>query len=403
MKSAYIDEYGAFGFQFDKPNCSSHFLICAIILDDNEIVYVEQELEKIRAKYFQTGEIKSSKVKDNHRRRLKILDEIKKLPFHVYLYVVDKRKIYENSGLRYKDSFYKYLTNQIYEELRVNFKELNIVADEIGTNEFKKSFYAYTRSKQKTIRSLFGEEYGESDLVLVNSKNSIINQLADFVVGSMAYKYDVQKIPFASGYHYDQILNTKINRIKEFPETIDSFQVSTSSAAVNYNHEIAEICFRKAKAYIESNKSSADDEVKQRVIVLEYMLFRFMNNAQRRYIPTKELISQLKFAGYPGISLLSFRNKIIAPLRDSEVVISSSKDGYKIPSTEEELCAFVNHGKTIIMPMLSRLKKCNDVIAMGTNGRIRLFDKAEYRDLRQMLDEDTNENTNSSYGLFGNE
>ena len=120
-----------------------------------------------------------------------------------------------------------------------------------------------------------------------------------------------------------------------------------------------------------------------------------MNNAQRRYIPTKELISQLKFAGYPNISLLSFRNKIIAPLRDSEVVISSSKNGYKIPSTEEELCAFVNHGKTIIMPMLSRLKKCNDVIAMGANGRIRLFDKAEYRDLRQMLEEDTNENSNS--------
>ena len=397
MKSAYIDEYGAFGFQFDKPNCSSHFIICAIILDDNEKDIVEQELEKIRVKYFQTGEIKSSKVSGNHRRRMKILEEIKKLPFHVYLYVVDKRKIYENSGLRFKKSFYKYLTNQIYEELRVNFKDLKIVADEIGTNEFKESFYSYTRSKQKKIRLLFGEEFGETDLVLVNSKNNIINQLADFVVGCMAYKYDVQKIPLAAGYHYDQILNTKINRIKEFPETIDSFQVSTSSAAVNYDSEIAEICFRKAKAYIESNKSSKDDEIKQRVIVLEYMLFRFMNNAQRKYIPTKELISQLKFAGYPNISLLSFRNKIIAPLRDSEVVISSSKNGYKIPSTEEELCAFVNHGKTIIMPMLSRLKKCNDVIAMGTNGRIRLFDKAEYRDLRQMLDEDTNENSNSYF------
>ena len=395
MKSAYIDEYGAFGFQFDKPNCSSHFLICAIILDDNEKDIVEQGLEKIRAKYFQTGEIKSSKVRGNHRRRLIILEEIKKLPFHVYLFVVDKRKIYVNSGLRFKKSFYKYLTNQIYEELRVNFKNLKIVADEIGTNEFKESFYSYTRSKQKKIRTLFGEEFGETDLVLVNSKNNIINQLADFVVGCMAYKYDVQKIPLAAGYNYDQILNSKINRIKEFPETIDSFQVSTSSAAVNYDPEIADICFRKAKAYIESNKSSKDDEIKQRVIVLEYMLFRFMNNAHRKYIPTKELISQLNFAGYPNISLLSFRNKIIAPLRDSEVVISSSKNGYKIPSTEEELCAFVNHGKTIIMPMLSRLKKCNDVIAMGTNGRIRLFDKAEYRDLRQMLDEDTNENSNS--------
>ena len=49
----------------------------------------------------------------------------------------------------------------------------------------------------------------------------------------------------------------------------------------------------------------------------------------------------------------------------------------------------------IMEKILSRLKKCNDVIAMGTNGRIRLFDKAEYRDLRLMLDEDTKVNSNS--------
>lgn len=387
MKTAYIDEYGAFGFQFDKPNCSSHFIICAIIMEENEIPVTEEGLERIRKKYFQTGEIKSSKVKGNHRRRKIILDEIMKLPFHIYLYVVDKRKIYENSGLRYKQSFYKYLTNQVYEELRVNFRELNIVADEIGTNEFKQSFYDYTKSKQKVTRSLFGEEYGESDINLVNSKSSLINQLADFIAGSFAYCYDEQKIPSSKGYHYNRILQSKVNRIKLFPETIETFQISSSAAATNYDANIAETCFRKAKAYVERNKSSDEPEIKQRVIILEYLLFRFMNNSSRKFIPTQELINQLEYAGYPKCSILTFRNKIIAPLRDAEVVISSSKNGYKIPSTEEELCAFVNHGKTIILPMLSRLKKCNDVIATGTNGRIKLFDKAEYSELRALLED----------------
>lgn len=387
MKTAYIDEYGAFGFQFDKPNCSSHFIICAIIMEENEIPITEEGLERIRKKYFQTGEIKSSKVKCNHRRRKIILDEIMKLPFHIYLYVVDKRKIYENSGLRYKQSFYKYLTNQVYEELRVNFKELNIVADEIGTNEFKQSFYDYTKSKQKVTRSLFGEEYGESDINLVNSKSSLINQLADFIAGSFAYCYDEQKIPSSKGYHYNRILQSKVNRIKLFPETIETFQISSSAAATNYDANIAETCFRKAKAYVERNKSSDEPEIKQRVIILEYLLFRFMNNSSRKFIPTQELINQLEYASYPKCSILTFRNKIIAPLRDAEVVISSSKNGYKIPSTEEELCAFVNHGKTIILPMLSRLKKCNDVIATGTNGRIKLFDKAEYSELRALLED----------------
>lgn len=397
MKIAYIDEYGAFGFQFDRPNCSSHFIICAIIMEENEISIAEEGLEKIRKKYFQNGEIKSSKVKGNHRRRKIILDEIMKLPFHIYLYVVDKRKIFENSGLRYKQSFYKYLSNQVYEELRVNFRELNIVADEIGTNEFKQSFYNYTKSKQKVTRTLFDEEYGESDITLVNSKNSLINQLADFVAGSFAYCYDEQKIPLSRGYHYNLILQSKVNRIKLFPETIDTFQVNSSAAAVNYDANIAETCFRKAKTYVERNKTSNEPEVKQRVIVLEYLLFRFMNNANRKYIPTHELINQLEYSGYPKCSIVTFRNKIIAPLRDAEVVISSSKSGYKIPSTEEELCAFVNHGKTIILPMLSRLKKCNDVIANGTNGRIKLFDKAEYSDLRALLEDSEETATGDGY------
>lgn len=308
MKTAYIDEYGAFGFKFDKPNCSSHFIICAIIMEENEIHIAEEGLEKVRNKYFQTGEIKSSKVKGNHRRRKIILDEMLKLPFHIYLYVVDKRKIYENSGLRYKQSFYKYLTNQVYEELRVNFRELNIVADEIGANEFKKSFYNYTKSKQKVTRTLFGEEYDESDINLVNSKSSLINQLADFVAGSFAYCYDEQKVPLSQGYNYNRILQSKVNRIKLFPETIDTFQITSSAAATGYDTNIAETCFRKAKAYIERNKTSDDLEVKQRVLILEYLLFRFMNNANRKYIPTQELINQLEYAGYPKCSVLTFRN-----------------------------------------------------------------------------------------------
>jgi transcriptional regulator of heat shock response len=111
-----------------------------------------------------------------------------------------------------------------------------------------------------------------------------------------------------------------------------------------------------------------------------------MNRSPRKYIPTKELINQLGYLGYEKMSLQTFRNKIIAKLRDNDVIISSSKEGYKIPTTEEELDDFINHGKTIIMPMLSRLKKCNDVIRMGTNGEIKLFEKAEFSELASMIE-----------------
>jgi hypothetical protein len=155
-----------------------------------------------------------------------------------------------------------------------------------------------------------------------------------------------------------------------------------------YNPQIADICYRKAKYFIETHNNTDDDEVKQQIAVLNYLLFRFMNKSPRKYIPTQELINQLVYLGYDKLSLQTFRNRIIAKLRDNEVIISSSSSGYKIPSTEKELYDFVNHGKSIIMPMLARLKTCNDVIRMGTNGEINLFEKAEYHSLAKMFETD---------------
>jgi hypothetical protein len=81
-----------------------------------------------------------------------------------------------------------------------------------------------------------------------------------------------------------------------------------------------------------------------------------------------------------------FRTRIIAKLRDEGVIIASSPKGYKIPSREEELYDFINHGTSIIMPMLARLKKCRDNISQGTDGELDLFANTEYRSLKEYFD-----------------
>ena len=45
------------------------------------------------------------------------------------------------------------------------------------------------------------------------------------------------------------------------------------------------------------------------------------------------------------------------------------------------------------MPMLHRLKICNDVIRMGTEGQIKLFERAEYQQLAKMFTDDDNGKT----------
>lgn len=387
-KYAFVDEFGAFGTDFENSGCSTHFIITAIIVDEDDLSTVSNGVEVVRKRYFQTGEIKSSRVKHNHKRRKIILNELKKLPFHIFSFVCDKRKIYENSGLRYKKPFYKFLNNLVYQELRIAYSNLIITADEIGGNDFLISFANYVRSKEIPL-GLFDE----SAFRFENSKNSNIIQVADIISGSLAYNYDNKKIAEADGYNYCAMLSDKILRIKEFPETFDTFNVTQNSLNSEYNPQIADICYRKARRFIETHQNEDDVEVKQQIAVLNYLLFRFMNKSPRNYIPTKELINQLMYLGYDKLSIQSFRNKIIAKLRDNEVIISSSSSGYKIPSTEKELYDFVNHGKSIIMPMLHRLKICNDVIRMGTEGHIRLFERAEYQQLAKMFDEDNNEKT----------
>lgn len=380
-KYAYIDEFGSYGFEFSKDNVSTHFILTAIIVEDSKKDELEAKVEEIRKKYFQTGEIKSSHIGNNHQRRKIILNAIQALPFKIYAFVADKRKILENSGLRYKKSFYKFLNNFVYTELRINFRMLTVIADEVGGNEYIQSFSKYIKSKAQPLTF-----FDESEFNIVDSKKSVIVQLADFVSGCLAYSFDENKKLKAENNDYRKMLSSKLLKIKEFPETFDSYIVRKDSLDSKYNPQIAEICFRHAEAFLENHNSSEDIEIKQQVAVLNYLLFRFMNNSERKYIPTKELKNQLLYLGYDQISTQKFRTRIIAKLRDAGVIISSSPNGYKIPSTEEELCDFINHGQSIIVPMLSRLKKCRDAIKLGTNGDIDLFDKSEYNELKQFFD-----------------
>ena len=164
--------------------------------------------------------------------------------------------------------------------------------------------------------------------------------------------------------------------------------LENSAIATEYDKEIASICLKQAIDYINIHDKDMDEDTIAQIIVLKYLLFRFMNNDTREYIPTHELKKQLSFLKSGTMSTQTFRIKIIGKLRDKGVIISgsSSKKGYKIPAKYEEVIDFINHGTTIIMPMLERIKKCRDLIKLGTNNEVDLFDKTEYASLKRYFE-----------------
>lgn len=380
---AFTDEFGAFGYSFDKPNVTSHFIVSSIIIKEQNLEQVRNQVEKVRIKHFQTGEMKSSGIGSNHERRKRILADLLPIDFKVFAVAVDKRQLVEWKGLSFKDSFYKFLNNIVHKELRRAFPVLTICADEIGGSDYMQSFSKYVKERLDVV-SLFGE----ANFCFKNSKKEVLVQLADLISGTLGYVYDSTKHEEDTP-DYFKMLSKKIIRVEPYPKTYESYLVNTSALAQDYDIEIATICFKQAIDFIHKYQDDPDDDRQAQIIVLKYLLFRFMNNDTRKYISTTELRNHLRDTLYNGLDTQAFRGRIIGKLRNEGVIISSSsgKKGYKIPANKAELYEFINHGVRIISPMLERLKKCRDLIKLGTAGELDLFDRTEYSTLSHFFDE----------------
>lgn len=376
--TAFTDEYGAFGGDISNPTVSTHVIITAIIVEDTNIAILSEAVEKIRKKYFTNSEMKSSSIGKNHARRMRIIEELLPLPFTIFAIVFDKSELSKYIGSQYKKTFYKFINRIVHEQLTKAFPRLTVISDEIGRSEYMESFAKYIKEHEKPMNLL-----GESEFAFGNSKNNVLIQVADIISGSLAYDFDLHKKNIENP-SYKQILSKKIT-IDFFPRDYKSYIVDTASMP-DGDKEIAEICVKQAIDYIEKHSHDDDDDIKAQLIILRYLLFMFVNKQYKSYISTKELKRQLYYTPYSDISTQTFRTKLIGKMRDSGVIISSSQSGYKIPANEAELCDFINHGTTIIMPMLHRLKKCRDIIKLGTMERVDLFNKTEYSSLNKFFE-----------------
>ena len=269
----------------------------------------------------------------------------------------------------------------VHKELRRAFKQITIVADEIGTTDYMASFCRYVERKQDQPNL-----FGDADFSFNESKNDVRIQIADFISGTLAYIYDNHKK--GSGVpDYAAMLHQKTIRIEIYPKTFKTYVLENSPLADDYDEDIAQLCFAQAIRYIEKNAGANDPEIKAQVIVLQYLLFRFMNNGTRGYIYTNELREQIRSSEIGKISESTFRMRIIGQLRDKGVIIANSQKGYKIPSKCAELYDFINHDAKIVIPMLSRLKKCRDLVKLATANELDLPDQPEYEQVKNYFDQ----------------
>ncbi len=377
--SAYIDEFGNSGLEFDNIQNSTHFIVTAIIVDNDKIYDIESRLEEIRSINFQTGEIKSSKVGNNDGRREKILMEICALEFTIYSVVVDKKALY-SEGFRYKRSFYKFIHSLVDRELYKTFPNLEVIADEHGGNKFMIEFISYIRDNH--IPDLFHQ----SDFRFTNSKDLGLVQIADFISGTLARCYDERKLSEKKDV-FLEIIAPKVIHIKHWPVSFKPYTYKPNDF-LDFNPTIAELSQNLAHQFIDKNQDSLDIIVQDQITCLKYLLFYFKHINPTIYTPTYELVNRItKVRMNHSISIHYFRSQIIAKLRDNGILISSCSKGYKLPSNEKDLYDFLNHSNSIISPMISRIRKVQDAVLLATQKEVDLLSKPEYENIRKLIEE----------------
>ena len=371
---AFADEFGNNSFDFE--NQGSHFIIASVIMNQDELSEIKEQLESIRKKYFQTGEIKSSKVKYNHKRRILILNELKSINFSVYAVVIDKRKLF-GEGFKFKQSFYKFLNGILYKELYRTFPQLELKVDEHGGNDFMRSFKKYVEKNH--IRNLFtGSEFN-----IKKSHNDLGVQLADFMAGTLGYIFDENKKSDKSS-EFAEILSDKLISINQFPKEYKSEEFNEEETFNEYDDTIATLGLNGVFDYIDKTTGNSQDNL-DRLNFAKLFLLYHQSNHPKKYTTSAEFIKHLNVNRQKDLSKEQFSSKIIGHLRDNGLLIASSRDGYKIPTSAHDMKKFIKHGKSIVFPILRRIEECRNAILLATTNEYDILNEKEFEKLKELI------------------
>lgn len=374
--TAFADEFGNNSFEFKSQG--THFIVATVICKNENLEKLQSDIDSIRKKHgFQTGEMKSSGVGPNHKRRKNILADIAKLDITIYAVIVDKTKL-NGKGFGIKKSFYKYLNNLVYKELYRTFPKLELYVDEHGGNDFMREFKRYVERNHE-MNLFTGSEFN-----IKNSQQSYFIQLADFVAGTLGYIFDENKKSEHSD-EFHQLIQPRIASLDFFPNDYSFKELVETNLDENFDPKIASVCHQRIKTFIETEKATDQQKIDQ-INFLKLLLLFQRANIKNRYISTKEIFSHLNQSRHEVLKQEYFRSKVVGNLRDQGILIASGRDGYKIPSSSRDLDSFINHGKRIVLPMLNRITEAREAIKLATQNELDILDKEAFEELKKLID-----------------
>lgn len=378
---AFVDESGDPSLHVEVQGVSTHFVVAAILVSKAHENELRRQMEAKRQQHFQTGEMKSSSVGQNHDRRTKILRDLCSSNFRLIALAVDKSEIASTGGLIYKRSFLKFLTGVLYNKLYRAYPNLRVFADEHGRRLFMDGFVQYVE------REHMPDLFTRAEFEFRESSSDVLVQLADFMAGSVS-KVLGPETPAVDSKTFLDAIEPRLVLLEEWPPRLQRF---VDRLPREDRSELDDIVASQAVTlaidFVDKNYKTKDPIKLPQVETVQYLLFEYRYVDAFRSVSTGELLSHLEEVRGERLSRHVFRSGVIAPLRDAGVLITSSSKGYKLPASTGDLVDFVEQTHGIVGPMLTRLRSARNQIRLATRGEFDVLDQPRYAYLRSLLDE----------------
>ncbi|MNF51038.1 hypothetical protein D3C84_323490 [compost metagenome] len=376
---AFVDESGNTDLDTSKGGSSGFFIVCSILVAEKDLDAAYAQAEELRKLHFQSGEIKSSKLKlKDSDRRARILNELADLPFKLYFTVVDKSRIHKDGGLRIKTSFIKYVNGLLYERLFSAYPDLRMIVDEHGRQEFQESLKSYV--VERFVDDLFGDE---DAFQTISSKDNVLVQVADFFAGSVAQIYE-EKASEEAVLAYKKILRSLTLGMLEWPSKYQSLLPPPTNESGYADYQVHQEALRQADRFSERVGEHPDEDERLQLSILRFLRFQ-SEFVTKDYVLTTEIMAHLKDSGFGEVNGQRIRSSGVAKLRDADVIITSAAKGYKIPQTRADINEFLERASGIVVPLLERVKKAREVYRLSSRGEYDIVTAANLTELAKLL------------------
>jgi hypothetical protein len=367
MKHVYVDESGSPHLAEESQDAQDHYVICAIVAEGEKHLSKINSAEKIVNRHACTGELKSSNIGSASSRRKQILTDIFNEKLNAFCLVIDKKRVWRDSGLRFKPSFYKFLHRMFYNRLKSSSLEISVYADEYGHSEFMASFEKYISSETSLLECF----------QFLRSQETPLIQIADVIAGSVRRIFEGKDHASLMPDHGHKSLV-----IEEWPprEAAQDELLATQDVDL----VVRSISLRNARLYVEKMMLSDDSESILRANAIRYLLWRFEMNPTE-YIHRQEIVDHIYGICSTTLNPAQLTTRVFADARDNNVIIASSDGGVKIPFAADDLRRWMSRTESQVAPYLRRAGKARNTILIASDHRHDIASEDAFPELSRYL------------------